>query len=63
MRFLFVLMLLLLLMIIGGWLVIDFSGDSTKVEIRTGKIKQDASEAVEQASQNLEKAGEAIKGP
>ncbi len=63
MRLLIVLFLIVLLMIIGGWLVVDFRKDSASVEIRTDKMKHDTSEAVEQASKNLKKAGEAINRP
>jgi Na+-transporting methylmalonyl-CoA/oxaloacetate decarboxylase gamma subunit len=63
MRFLIVLIILVVLMVIGGWLVIDFTDNSAKVEVQTDKIMQDTSEAVEQVSENFKKAGEAISQP
>ncbi len=63
MRPLIVLVLLILLMIVGGWLVVEFRSNSATVEFRTDKIKQDTSEAVNHASENLKKMGEAIHRP
>jgi len=57
MRILIVFLLIVLLMIIGGWLVVDFRDHSATVEIRTDKIKHDTSEAIDQASENLRNAG------
>lgn len=63
MRLLIILFAIVLLMIIGGWLVVDFRKDATTIEIRTDKMKQDASEAVEQASDRLNRVGEKIDHP
>ncbi len=63
MRLLIVILILAVLMIIGGWLVVDFRNNSATVELRTEKIKQDTSGAVNQASENLKRAGEAINRP
>lgn len=63
MRLLIVLFAIVLLMIIGGWLVVDFRKDSATVEVRTDKMKHDASAVVEQASENLKNASEAINRP
>ncbi len=63
MRFFIVLFVIFVVLIIGGWLVIDFRKDATTVEFRTDKMKHDASTVVEKASENLKKAGDAITSP
>ena len=61
MRFLIVVVLVIVLLVIGGWLVINIKGNSATIELQTDKIKHDTSTAVEKTGQTLKRAGEAIE--
>ncbi len=63
MRLLIVLFVIVVLMVLGGWIVFDVRNNSATIEVQTEKIQQDTSQAVEQASDSLRKAGESIKRP
>jgi hypothetical protein len=49
------------LMIFGGWLVVKVGSESTSMELRTDRIKEDTSKAVDKVKQGVEKVGERIE--
>ena len=46
MRTLVIVVLVILLMVVGGWLAFSFNGGNAKVELRTDAVKRDIDKAV-----------------
>jgi hypothetical protein len=63
MRALLIIAIIVGLMIFGGWLAFDFSGNRASVEVNTDKIEQDAERAWDGSKELLHKADDAINEP
>jgi hypothetical protein len=55
MRSLFIVALLILLMVVGGWLVFSYSGGTAKVELRTDAVKRDVENAIDETKEFISK--------
>ncbi len=60
MRTFLVIVVILLLMIFGGWIVFRSSDGSAGVELRTDKIERDTSEAVEKSREWVDHAANEV---
>ncbi len=62
MRTLLIIVLLVVLMVIGGWVAFNFSGGTARVEFRTDEVKRDVDNVV-QGTENFIKGVGADKEP
>lgn len=60
MRALLILLIIVVLMAMGGWLVLNIGSNSASIELRTDKIKQDTSQAVENTKEMFNRAENGI---
>ena len=55
MRNLVIVVLLIVLMVFGGWLVFSYTGGTAKVELRTDAVKRDVENAIDETKEFISK--------